>query len=123
MREIKFRAWDNRNKKMRSGRDYYLKPQPMPGESSACLYWLPEICFPEDLEIMQYTGLKDKNGVEIYEGDIVQHENGQISLVEWSDGDWGWLMKSIKNWNPKTSFNSTKDEVIGNIYENKDLLK
>ena len=76
----------------------------------------------EDWKVIQFTGLHDKNGKEIYEGDIVRHNDyGQISIVEWSEGDWGWWMKHIKHWNPKTQFDSSTDEVIGNIYENPEL--
>lgn len=69
-----------------------------------------------DVILMQYTGLKDKNGTEIYEGDIVKatKENIPLIVVFWDDFT--------------ASFNGTKDnylhsEIIGNIYENPELLE
>ena len=71
----------------------------------------------------QYTGLTDKNGKKIFEGDICQHrsyysDNIVISVVTYTDGQ--FLAMPDKN----SGFNlSDKLEVIGNIYENEDLLK
>jgi uncharacterized phage protein (TIGR01671 family) len=134
MREIKFRAWEHNLKEMievddiqfhRGDRIFEdgieLKPR---GEQPIMINtrsaW--RIADGQDVTLMQDTGLKDKNGVEIYEGDILQHENNSVSVVEWSKLDWGWFMRQIKNWSPKTQFDSSKDEVIGNLYENPELL-
>lgn len=131
MRDIKFRAWDKEKNKMIF---FHLLFKLVNTNQLGCQSidqdindWIDDWTQEPDEEVailMQYTGLKDKNGVEIYDGDIVKHDDyGQISIVEWSDEDWGWIMKSIKNWNPKTCFIPIKDEVIGNIYQNPELLE
>lgn len=89
--------------------------------------------------VMQYTGLKDRNGREIYEGDIVEHPyypEKQISNVFYKNGSFGtymdgtklygsddihgrgWIELSQNSWSTDEDF-----EVIGNIYENPDLLR
>lgn len=75
--------------------------------------------------IMQFTGLKDKNGKEIYEGDIIATKQRDVKfevVMGWSDdyGTWGWCFKSRgKQW---AADKAKGLEVIGNIYENPELL-
>jgi hypothetical protein len=82
-----------------------------------------DLVFPEQCEVMQFTGLLEKNGKEIFEGDILRvhsHDNdhdGQLMAVEW--GHLGWAVKS-KNWYSLTDHD--KFSVVGNIYENPGLL-
>ena len=83
--------------------------------------------------IQQYTGIKDKNGIPIFEGDLVQYNqnsnyDGINFEVVWSDASFGWVLKSktgdyltnqITPNGPRYNFL----EVIGNVFENKELLK
>ena len=124
MREIKFRAWDDEWKRMRS--DVYLDNDT----------WdlMNEFFNNVDLEWLQYTGLKDKNDIEIYEGDIIlvnvfmsKHVTGLVAFdrgsfcVTGNFEGWGYDCNTTNFWEMSTNGNEYK--VIGNIYENPELAK
>ncbi len=73
--------------------------------------------------LMQYTGLKDKNGKEIYEGDILKDEEGAW-VVFYDAKDASFALRPIEDKNDTLFYTLEGDfEIIGNIYENGELLK
>jgi uncharacterized phage protein (TIGR01671 family) len=118
-REIKFRAWDSKNDVMRDW-DYIRTS-----------WTLSILNGDSNTELMQFTGLKDKNLKEIYEGDLVAVLDGEEQTgtyeVEYC-GDRNYPAFDFKGWDGETNgLSEAKEvfeiEVIGNIYENPELLK
>ena len=137
MRNLKFRAWDKKEKKWLLGYEYpnlggfsMIGETMMLGEYASLL----SAYFPDrldDIEVMQFTGLKDKNGKEIYEGDIYKTKNGVTGeemklIVRYNHASFGLVRNGSSSMNPKnlaSKHNIENGEVIGNIYENPELLK
>ena len=134
MRTIKFRAWHKETKKMYPNSKLYLMPSKKHHERMG-IYMIDSRGNGEDLreyhclELMQFTGLTDKNGVEIYEGDIIEGIEEGIdnegypkdtilipSKVIWEYDYLCWLQYITKE-------NGGSIEVTGNIYENPELLE
>ena len=122
MREIKFRLWDKEWERMWNGSELYLS------------YFKNEIYVApwdsdrgfEECVLMQYTGLKDKNGVEIYEGDIITITLDTGNVITGSVGmnNGQWSIKYYDRYYPLVSiWYEMQPKVIGNIYENSELLE
>ena len=122
-RPIKFRVWDKRETKGRS-------TQNMLYDAQLHHLWQDFVDYP-GYELMQYTGLTDKNGKEIYEGDIVQYnQNSSYDnmdfIAKWSDDKLGFIFQSNSGEqlvNQTPHLNRFKHlEVVGNIFEHSELL-
>lgn len=127
MREYKFRAWDETEKHMYNWENLF-------NQNLKNIFTIPEQC---GYNIMQYTGLHDENGKEIYEGDIIEFSYDMFvgnfdtfvakGKVVFEEG--AFYVEAFENERTTEgeayllySINLDTIEVIGNIYENKELL-
>lgn len=136
-REIKFRIWDVENKEMLKVQELDFESTFYGGRIAIRPDQYNDYFDTEDMILMQYTGLHDKNGKEIYEGDIVLYEDWEMAYE--GGGNDSFINKGIVEYcEDNCCYNVTerqtvditdvlyKDnedlEVIGNIYDNPELL-
>ena len=125
MREIKFRAWLKEERKMVNVETLFI------GINRLCFgnSKTEDLFFRdfEEVELMQYTGLKDKNGKEIYEGDILFFRDENMKyVVVWQDTAFMTKSIEIRKYSEKMCWLDDTEiccEIVGNIYENKKLLE
>ncbi len=79
------------------------------------------ICYVETTSNRIY-GLEDKNGQEIYEGYIIENGYGELLLVEYEEESARWVGSNNKGWVALDDLLEAKGEVIGNIFDNPELL-
>lgn len=116
--EIKFRAWNKKDKVMVDVAAMNLGPSGL---------WSliedaddAELQLADSYELMQYTGLHDKNGREVYEGDIVKNEYGKVMEVQYDPRSAAF---GVGDYYFGTIGSGKTLEVIGNIFDNPELLE
>jgi len=135
METVKFRVWNGKEMvyDIMAGKFgiFYVNPEKGDGLNTKDTACLSENTtkYPEGTPLMQFTGLLDRNGKEIYEGDIIKYfqpyaNKWDTHIVLWDDKFAGFGMFEFNNeWCKESDWLKIKEiEIIGNIYENSELL-
>ena len=123
----RFRAWHNELGRMMSISDMWFNVDSLGeiGLNDAVMNDYITVS-PDEIELMQSTGLKDKKGKEIFEGDILYGYAGEDfwEIVEFDTEEGKWIRKDIL-YNSKLGLSENNEfmEIVGNIYENPELLE
>ena len=129
MKEIKFRAWDDVEDKMYyTGEEtdiiFYFDDNGIVAEKILGDYETEKLPY---LKYMPFTGLYDRKGTPIYEGDLLQHPNGTIAEIQYSDDLAAFVAVYMQNSNTEMDYLDkeivSKCKIAGNIYENPELLE
>ena len=115
MRELKFRAWVFYGEKLK-------KPHYSQDYGSLSRFFEDHDENDIDQCIEQYTGLKDRDGKEIYEGDILQYFGATLVVEYHDEAFWAVKYDTKEAWNIRKFIGVSGARVIGNIHENAELL-
>ena len=126
----RYRAWDTTNKEMFKDTFSITESGQVVVVEQEDVMCPPDYVFVDNLVIMQSTGIKDKNGKEVFEGDVVRQVRTQptteneviIGVVTMLEGAW-LIMNDCEQLASDLWSETDENEIIGNIYENKDILE
>ena len=124
----KFRAWDGAKKEMFKDTFAITESGQVVVVEQEFVTSPPDYVFVDHLVIMQSTGIKDKNGKEIFEGDIVDYK-GRKAIIKWHGSYASFIYRfvdetqeRVSEWDP-LFLAYHHFEIIGNVYENKEFLE